>query len=235
MVLPFLSPAVTDRTFIQSVLVIPEMKLKGTAVSMPLPVSSIRLVHPITDPQTGITRDVIINELKAIPPNMKSDHMTYERWQFGAKWDRLVPGVNVVIPWPKVEVPDLSATEADTLREEVNERTFHYSLLSPPLPEPVLDELRNKYSRFRTRHEAWYLEKKVAEDEAKKGRHELLKFMQTPLDEFHAKQRELRAEQGEPELTDEMLSKIGEIMARNKPAGQTLHASDVASTQTPLQ
>ncbi|ODA83762.1 hypothetical protein RJ55_02278 [Drechmeria coniospora] len=186
--------------------------------AMPISVGSIRLVYPITNPETGVTRDVVINQLKAVPPNMKSENMTLDRWEFGNKWDRLVPGINVVIPWPDVEAPEFEATPSDTVREQVEERTFYYSLLSPPMPGKVIDELRNKYSRFRTRHEPSYIAQKQMEEELVQARTEAIKSMQTPLDEFHEMQREIRDSQGEPELTDDMLQKIGEVMASKKAA-----------------
>lgn len=144
--------------------------------------------------------------------------MSLDRWQYGKKWDRVVPGLNTVIPWPEVQVPEFETTKADTVREQVEERTFYYALLSPPMPDQVLDELRNKYSRFRTRHESWYVEQKEMEADAKKDRLEAIKSMQMPLDEFHEKQRELRDTKGEPELSEEVLEKIGEFMAKKKNA-----------------
>ncbi|GAB0134249.1 hypothetical protein EsDP_00002629 [Epichloe bromicola] len=184
--------------------------------SMPISIGSIRLVYPITDAESGVTKDVIVNQLKAVPPNMQSPNMSLDRWQYGKKWDRLVPGLNLVIPWPEVEVPEFETMKADTIRETVEERTFYYNLLTPPMPDHVLDELRNKYSRFRTRHEPWFVEHKEMEEAVKKGRAEAIKSMQTPLEEFHERQRELRDTQGEPELSDDMLEKIGEIMAKKK-------------------
>lgn len=185
---------------------------------MPLSIGSIRLVYPITNPETGVTKDTVINQLKGIPPNMKSPNMTLDRWENGKKWDRVVPGINVVIPWPEAHVPEYTTQAADTIREQVEDRTFYYSLLSPPMPEQVLDELRNKFSKFRTRHEGWYVQKREADEAAKKARQESVLSMQTPLQEFHAMQRELRAAQGEPELTDEMLEKLGAVIAQKKEA-----------------
>lgn len=185
---------------------------------MPLSVASIRLVYPITNPETGVTRDTIINQLKAVPPNMQSPNMSLDRWQYGKKWDRVVPGINVAIPWPEVEVPEFETTAADTVREQVEDRTFYYSLLSPPMPGQVIDELRNKYSRFRTRHEASYIERKEAAEAAKKGHVEAIKSMQTPLDEFHEMNKAIREARGEPELSEEMLEKLGEYMAKKKAA-----------------
>ncbi|PHH91808.1 hypothetical protein CDD83_10231 [Cordyceps sp. RAO-2017] len=195
--------------------------------ALPISVASVRLVYPLRNPETGVVRDVIINQLKAVPPNMQSDNMSLDRWEYGKKWDRLVPGLNVVIPWPEVEPPQFETTEADTVREQVEKRTFHYNLLGPPMPEQVLDELRNKYSRFRTRHEAWYVAQKEAEAATKKKgvSAEAMKSMRTPLDEFHEKQRELRRAQEEPQLTDDMLEKLGQIMAKNKEAASTRPAT----------
>ncbi|KAF7543718.1 hypothetical protein G7Z17_g10515 [Cylindrodendrum hubeiense] len=197
---------------------------------MPLSIGSIRLVYPITNPETGVTKDTVINQLKGIPPNMKSPNMTLERWENGKKWDRVVPGINVVIPWPEVQAPEYTTQASDTIREQVEDRTFYYNLLSPPMPEQVLDELRNKFSKFRTRHESWYVHKREAEEAAKKARQESAVSMQTPLQEFHAMQREIRAAKGEPELTDEMLEKLGAVIAQKKEAAlKKAGLSEVAS------
>jgi large subunit ribosomal protein L24 len=185
---------------------------------MPIAIDCIRLVFPITNAETGETKDTIINQLKGIPPNMKSPNMTFDRWNHGKKWDRVVPGINVVIPWPEVQAPEESTYPIDTVREKVEERTFYYGLLSPPMPEQVLDELRNKFSKFRTRHEEWYVQQREAEAAAKKAQQEPAPSMQTPLEEYHAMQREIRAARGEPELTDEMLEKLGAIIAQKKEA-----------------
>lgn len=203
--------------------------------SMPISVGSIRLVYPLTNPETGVTKDVIINQLKAVPPNMQSSNMSLDRWQFGKKWDRLVPGINVVIPWPEIEVPEYRAMKPDTVREKVEERTFYYGLLSPPMPDQLLDELRNKYSRFRTRHEPWYVQQKEMEEATKQGRLEAIKSMQTPLDEFHERQRELRDTEGEPQLSEEMLEKIGEFMAKKKDAALNQAGVSEVSSQPPSQ
>jgi large subunit ribosomal protein L24 len=104
------------------------------------------------------------------------------------------------------------------------------------MPEQVVDELRNKFSRFRTRHEAWYIEKKEVEEALKKGQQETTKIMQTPLDEFHEKHREARAERGEPELSEEMLAKIGEFMAQKKSAAlENAGVSEESAAPVPPQ
>jgi large subunit ribosomal protein L24 len=181
-----------------------------------LSIGAIRLVYPITDPETGVTKDTIINELKAIPANMESEHMSFDRWEYGNKWDRVATGINVVIPWPEVQAPQHTTHAADTPRDKVEDRSFYYNLLSAPMPTPIIDELRNKYSRFRTRHDQWYIEKKQAEEARVKGAQSMMQSMQTPLQEFHAKQKAIKEARGEPVLTDDMLEKLGQVIAQAK-------------------
>ncbi|KAK3985576.1 hypothetical protein QBC44DRAFT_298865 [Cladorrhinum sp. PSN332] len=178
-------------------------------VGSAVPLSAVRLVHPIADPKTGLYRDAIIRELKPI----EIDH---DRPTRTTTWERLVPGLNIKIPWPPKQDPVYEDHEADTLRIDVEERTFVPTLLRPPMPEAVIDELRNKYSKFRTRHMPEYVAK-IAEQEAeKKARQKSVNTMLLPLQEYNRKLREVRRERGQPVLTDEMLEKIGAVIARNK-------------------
>jgi large subunit ribosomal protein L24 len=84
------------------------------------------------------------------------------------------------------------------------------------MPETVIHELRNRFSRFRTRHEDWYVEKKEAAEEARTGRARQRVTMRTPLEEFNRQQRKMRRAIGQPVLTDEMLENIGRVIAKNK-------------------
>ncbi|KAI0843449.1 hypothetical protein F5Y06DRAFT_254962 [Hypoxylon sp. FL0890] len=177
-------------------------------MEIPIPISSIRLVHPIKDPATGVTRDVIINQL--VHGGMMHDRVSGKR-----RWSRIVPGLNVSIPWPKKPEPDIKDYKCDTLRIDVEEKTFVPTLLRPPMPESVIDELRHKYSRFRTRHEPEYIARLEAEEKAKEDRKKLMESMRTPLQELHRVERANKKKKGKPRLTLEMLEKIGEVMARN--------------------
>jgi large subunit ribosomal protein L24 len=186
------------------------LKDAGAVAALPLrlPISSVRLVHPITDEETGVTKDVIIKELK--PIRVLPDRPTRT-----VTWSRVVPGLNITIPWPRVEKPKVDDNACDTLRIDVEERTFIPTLLSPPMPEDLINELRNQYSKFRTRHTPEYIAKKAAEDDEKRAKKEQDKEMLTPVQEFNRMQREIRRARGQPVLTEEMLAKIGEVMARN--------------------
>lgn len=187
-----------------------------------LPINAVRLVHPLTDPVSGNTRDVIIRELR--PTNFFRDRPTRR-----SGFARIVPGLNVRIPWPRTAPTEHEDQDVDTLRIHAEQVTFVPTLLRPPAPEAVLDELRNKYSRFRTRHTPEYIAAKEAEEaaktEAKKYSPALVKArqpglsppgMRTPLEEFHIQQKALRRARGQPELSDDMLEQIGRLMAQSK-------------------
>ncbi|KAI0018279.1 hypothetical protein F4780DRAFT_534239 [Xylariomycetidae sp. FL0641] len=178
-------------------------------LELPIPISAIRLVHPVFDPATGLTKDVIINELRH--KDMITDKRTGRK-----EWSRVVPGLNLTIPWPKKPEPDEPINVGDTVRLDVETKTFTPTLLAPPMPPGVINELRNYYSRFRTRHEDWYIEKKAAEEQAKKDRGKLMDSMRTPLNELHREERANKKKKGKPRLTLEMLEKIGEVMAKNR-------------------
>ncbi|KAK3304578.1 uncharacterized protein B0T15DRAFT_400250 [Chaetomium strumarium] len=191
-----------------------------------IPISAIRLVHPLTDPETGTARDVIIRELKPIG-------ITHDRPTRKVFFSRIVPGLNVRIPWPKQPKKEHEDHPVDTLRLEVEERTFVPTLLRPPFPESVVDELRNKYSKFRTRHTPEYVAKIEEKEAEKKARQKgaRIEEMLLPLQEYNRKLRELRRARGKPELTEEMLEKIGEVIARNRLA--RLGGGEAAATLTP--
>jgi large subunit ribosomal protein L24 len=152
--------------------------------------------------------------------------------RFGRR-DRLVPGSNIVIkgqPQPEEE-EDEETYPADTPTLSVDEETFNPPLLFPPMPMSVIDELRNKYSPHRTRHDWEYLEKKRQEDEREEARKGLGKTMRTPLQEL----AELRARQKESqkrELTDEQLAQIGAIMAQEMARVSLSTKTPVISTST---
>lgn len=190
-------------------------RIQLTPVSVPI--HAVRLVHPLVDPITGRTRDVVIKEL--VPRGVRLDKPTGRR-----SWSRVVPGLNIEIPWPRAfeeeEKKELEAElpeyKCDTLRIDVEERTWMPTLLTPPMPRKVLDELRNPYSKFRTRHEDEYIQKIAGE--VRKKRIEKGEIappeMRTPLQELNHKIRAVKRARGQPELTEQMLIRIGKIMAK---------------------
>lgn len=189
-----------------------------------MPIQAVRLVHPLRDPDTGKVRDVVINELQ--PRNIIYDKPTGR-----VTWKRVVPGLNIEIPWPRAfeeaERSELVQTlpdyPCDTLRYDVERRTYVPTLLKPPMPVEVIDELRNKYSKFRTRHEPEYIARKEEEAAAKVAARKKAMTMQTPLKELNAKIRDEKRALGQPVLSDAMLAKIGELMFRAQQKGEGLN------------
>jgi large subunit ribosomal protein L24 len=178
-------------------------------IEQPISLASVKLVFPLSDPETGITRDVIVTRVV-------NGNVFHDRHSGRKKWTRFIAGLNIVIPWPKIEAKQHKDYDGDTLRIDVEARTFVPTLLKPPMPSTVIDELRNKYSIFRTRHDEEYIQKKMQEDEEKEAKKRMVKEMMTPLKERRKVERKLLRAKGRPKLTEEMLAKIGEMMAKNR-------------------
>ncbi|KAL2073137.1 hypothetical protein VTL71DRAFT_10461 [Oculimacula yallundae] len=179
------------------------------AIEQPVSLKSVRLVLALKDPESGTRRDVIVKEVGRSRPREARDG-TFE-------YTRFVPGLQTTIPWPKIDEETFVDHPADTLRADVETKTFVPSLLSPPMPSSVIDELRNKFSIFRTRHEAEYLERKQQEEDEKNEKKRILKTkMRTPLNEANRKARKERKKLGRGTLTPDMLAKIGQVIAERR-------------------
>lgn len=129
------------------------------AQGLPVPIDDIRHVIALTDPETGITKDCIIEHAYAGPP-----YFERPAWSKLPRFSRYVSGLDWEIPWPTEEAPEIKDGEWDTLRYEVDQVTWVPPLDNPPFPSTVLDELRNKYSRFRTRHDPEYVRERIIEE-----------------------------------------------------------------------
>ena len=178
----------------------------------PLPFSSVRLVYPLPNPETGTLRDVVIKELRKNKQPPKNSTETRPR--------RYIAGLHppTRIPYPEKEPEEFEDNDVDTLRIEVEEKTWVPTLLRPPMPPGIIDELRNKYSKFRDRHDESFIAKKLKEDEEAAERKNSAKKMMTPLKELHRKERAEKKARGKPQLSEETLQKIGEVMARTMPS-----------------
>jgi large subunit ribosomal protein L24 len=188
-------------------------------VAQPVPLNKVRLVFPLTDPETGVTRDVIVKKLVNGP-------MWFDRQTGKQKWSRIIPGLNIKVPWPKVEPKEHKDCAVDTLRMDVETKTFVPTLLRPPMPSSVIDELRNKYSVFRTRHDPEYIAEKMKEDQEKEAKKKLSEEMRTPLKEINRKLRKMRKQKGKGELTADKLVKLGQIIANKR--GLALGAAGIS-------
>lgn len=205
-------------------------------VPFPIPLSSVRLVtnipDPDPDPDNGIQTEKIISRLIPLPDEKKAEI----RAEFHAgdidlneMKDRMrmrtIPGSKeiygdwLMIPTPKDKAnKNKKEHNGDTLRFEVEAKTWTPTLLRAPMPGGVIDELRNKYSRFRTRHDAGY---QLALDNRARRKAEYKAWaengggmLMTPTKEARQKEREKLKEKGEPTLEKELLERIGEVMAK---------------------
>ncbi|TKX18492.1 hypothetical protein C1H76_9281 [Elsinoe australis] len=179
----------------------------------------VKLVTRVTD-QAGLTRDVVVEQMEIRKGKGKDADQRGERW---------IPGLEKRIAWPdKNKTPEEAEaedTDSDTLRLTVDEATFTPTLQRPPMPPSVLDELRGKYSKFRTRHDPEYIAQKEAEAASIQQRKQGLKILgMTPMEKSAAEYRASKA--GSAPLTKEQLAAIGEVIAREKAqAGKPSSAS----------
>lgn len=138
------------------------------------------------------------------------------------KHTRYVAGEGIEIPWPNPETHNYQDKESDTLRLDVETLTWTPSLKNQPFPSSVLDELRNKYSKHRTRHDPKYVEEKKLEE----YKQEYLQSMSllTPKGEHRAMQQAKRANsmkgkqdaQGNMIMSKEAAAFINRFMKENK-------------------
>ncbi|KAL3434736.1 hypothetical protein BDV09DRAFT_169261 [Aspergillus tetrazonus] len=134
---------------------------KSPFQTVPLPVSidDVRLVVALDDPATGVTRDVLVEHVYGGGPLLER-----EQGVDTPRHTRYIAGEDIEIPWPRPEKPTFKDEEWDTLRMEVETPTWVPSLHYAPFPPSVLDELRNKFSKYRTRHDPEFVEQKKLED-----------------------------------------------------------------------
>ncbi|CAI7614710.1 unnamed protein product [Penicillium glandicola] len=133
--------------------------------AFPVSFDDIRHVIPLEDTETGKMQNVIVQHAYAAGPYVeRGDHSKLPRFT------RYVSGLDIEIPWPAEEEPVITDGDMDTTRMAVETSTFTPTLEQPPMPSTVIDELRNKYSRFRTRHDPEYLREKMKEDYRKEYR-----------------------------------------------------------------
>jgi large subunit ribosomal protein L24 len=178
--------------------------------SLPVPWDDVRLVYPLRDQQTGHFEDVVVDKVMLRGTGWIQHPTGRREYRKGL---RFLPGVNTALEWPKTEEPETAeGFDDDTLRLSVDEVTHSPYLLQPPMPPSVIDELRNKYSIFRSRHEESFIAAKNAQDVAAKRRDNLSRLVSTPLAELKEQQRQKRLEDP-PRLTGEQLAGIGKVMA----------------------
>lgn len=200
-----------------------------------MPLSKVALVYPIFDAETKTKRDVMIR-LQHIRTKESLDDFGEKKRQ---RFVKLPSQRDVEVPFQDIAPVEQTSHPDDTSRLEVDAETFVPTLRNLPFPPSVLDELRGKYSKFRTRHDAEYIEKKEAEDreralaksqgvsydrwvsagvatpEDRAIMMERMRNMVTPGHEARREERKARKSRGWPGLAKADLEALGEQMARN--------------------
>jgi large subunit ribosomal protein L24 len=194
-------------------------------------IDDLRLVFPLPDPITGKIRDTIIDKLIHVPVITEgvtarrryadnggslAHRAAFDLWKREQERGlRVIPGTNTVIPWVEKAAAPLEVHQGtDTPNKYRDKVTFEPSLIHAPMPLKVIDELRNKYSKFRARPE---YAAKLAAIEAKKEAREAraIAMMTTPRQALAALNAAKSAEAAASrELNEAQLAKIGELMVQ---------------------
>ncbi|KAL6714838.1 hypothetical protein ACLMJK_007098 [Lecanora helva] len=188
---------------------------------LPLPLSAVRLIHPLRIPaqlspsgvlQPPYYQDCIIQSLVRRPGH-KGRWIANSERALG-QWVRVPKNPHA----PPTEEEEKKDHDIDTLRYQAEDETWTPTLLRAPMPAGVIDELRGKYSRFRTRHDPGYLEAKETKKLEREAYEQWAKsgggMLTTPAKEARAREVYELKQRGKPELTESVLEKIGELMAR---------------------
>jgi large subunit ribosomal protein L24 len=219
----------------------------------PLKLDDVRLVHSVTDPKTGETREVIVDNMETRKRIVVGTEKNSVRVQAGKRLPiyedgkvvayteakdyayrlrgykqetmRIIPGLEseIVKSVDERKLEDEAYEEPyyddDTLLITVEEETFVPPLTTTPMPASVIDELRNKYSKLRTRHDDEYLEARAEKEREKEVVMEKReRLMRTPQQELRARRDALTRDEVERrELSENALLKIGKAMAKKLP------------------
>lgn len=177
--------------------------------TMPIPIRDIRHVIALEDNE--ITQDYIVQHAYGSGPYL--DRGPNSKLP---KYTRYVSGLDLEIPWPTENIPEAQDGAWDTVRIEVETPTWIPSLDRSPFPPTVIDELRSKYSRFRTRHDPEYVIAKKMEDYKKQFLES--RTLLTPLGEWKLEQQKAAENRRKSELDEDgnrIMSKSTEQFIEN--------------------
>ncbi|KAI9693410.1 MAG: hypothetical protein M1820_009286 [Bogoriella megaspora] len=207
-----------------------------------VPMKHVRLIHEYRDPDTGLSRDIIVEEIKTMPVrNRMPDEPRYERYIEGLPASELEDSTTKIdeetgkkvevppFPWEKIPWPEKTGYQHedhpdDTLRITVEAKTFIPTLHGPPMPPNVLDELRNRYSKFRTRHTSEYIARKEAEGSEEEARKVIPDWMIQPSKALReqAKNRKKPATRIDIMEDEGFLERLGQMMSEGRPPAKRL-------------
>ncbi|CRG85351.1 hypothetical protein PISL3812_02444 [Talaromyces islandicus] len=156
-----------------------------SSVPISLSINDIRLV--VTLEENGTPYEAIAKHVIGGHPFIKRPNDVTPRHT------RYIKGEGIPIPWPNEDVtPTIEDNDVDSLRQEVEHETYVPSMQYAPFESTIIDELRNKYSKYRTRHDPEWVKAKKMEDLKKE--YLATRAMLTPQSEQKARRLEARAE-----------------------------------------
>jgi len=135
------------------------MGITSDTVAQGMPVSMNDIRHVVALEMEDGTKDHIVQHAYGGAPYLERSHDSKL-----PRFSRYIAGLDIEIPWPAEEPPHAEVAECDTRGNEVADVSWVPSMDETPFPSSVIDELRNKYSRFRTRHDPEYVKEKVMEE-----------------------------------------------------------------------
>jgi len=177
-------------------------------------VNDIRLLSKVDGKYVVVDR-VQVSEWSGEPDN---------RFDPGTAKVRNIPLINQVIDGdemiqdeddPFEEEKKANIWPGDTDEDAFKTTTFFPSLAMPPFDPSIIDDLRNKYSKFRTRHSEEFLLKMMEVDERQTIR-EKAKELLTPGLRGHNQQEhnKIGRAQTETVLHDDVLIQLGDAMSK---------------------
>lgn len=161
-------------------------------------------------------KDVLVQNLYAAGPFLEQEYGSAV-----PPYTRYISGLDIEVPWPELDADKQRDEEVDTLRIDVEEKSYFPSLLEAPFPLSVIDELRNKFSKYRQRHDPEWVEEQQRKDyftEFQKSRKLL-----TPKMDFHERRvaekgkamESMKDENGNLKISKSTADFIEQYMARN--------------------
>jgi large subunit ribosomal protein L24 len=191
-----------------------EIPSGGQLQPMFIPMKNVRLVIH----RDG--RDIIVDRMVVQKEKHESGNDIIRR-RIPGTHDDIDEGIDLVTK-EENEDWDTEPLVSDTFSTDVESSTWTLTLEQPPLPPTLIDELRNKYSKARTRHEDSYVQKLLTQDEKTALKPKVGKIMlRTPGKEFSIQQRtQARATASRKKISPQSWELLGQFMAKNLDVSQ---------------
>ena len=153
------------------------------------------MVVPLRNDATGKVKDTVVKHLRGGAPFPKPAYGSAT-----PRHTRYIAGHDTPIPWPEDETPERKAENSDTLRIDVDDVSFSPTVNHIQMPEGLIDELRNKYSKTRRLHAEEYIQQKMKEDAEEQWKRR--RRMVLPQQEYWEQKVKQEETLGRPKITE---------------------------------